>query len=124
MKLVLVSHDYLFAKNTIKYLKNMIPNLDLSNIINASGLDQKEIGTDALFIQKSIDENEDQDFIIVCDLGSAVLSSKLARDLTQKQVYIAKTPFVETSFAIASLLNAQLNIDEYIEICHSNFNKE
>lgn len=125
MKLVVLCHSHTLANELINYLAKMQSNLDIKNIINVSGLKDNGIGTNPIYIQEQLRKSNDKDFIIVCDLGSALLSAVVVKESNDDlNIAIAKGPFLETAFVISSLLNAQLPFEEYISMINEPFIKE
>ncbi|PAF55429.1 PTS-dependent dihydroxyacetone kinase phosphotransferase subunit DhaM [Mycoplasmopsis agassizii] len=118
MHLVIVTHSYSFTEHIIKYLKAMIPDLDLAYVHNASGLDETIIGTSPMRILDTINEVSDQEIILAADLGSSMINSALAQEMIDdKKIHLVKGPFLESLFSVSSLLNSGIEFNEMIKIC-------
>jgi len=100
VNLVLVSHSRKLAEATAELARQMVP--PQVKILVAAGIgDQREeFGTDAVEILEVVQEAYTNDgVLILMDLGSAVLSAEMARDMLdpemQEKVVICPAPFVE-----------------------------
>jgi phosphocarrier protein FPr len=100
VNLVLVSHSRKLAEATAELARQMVP--PQVKILVAAGIgDQREeFGTDAVEILEVVQEAYTSDgVLILMDLGSAVLSAEMARDMLdpkmQGKVVICPAPFVE-----------------------------
>lgn len=100
VNLVLVSHSRKLAEATAELARQMVP--PQVKILVAAGIgDQREeFGTDAVEILEVVQKAYTSDgVLILMDLGSAVLSAEMARDMLdpemQEKVVICPAPFVE-----------------------------
>ena len=94
--LVIVSHSAKIAEGVVDLASQMAPDFD--GIRAAGGLDTGEIGTDATRIMEAIEEVNDGDgVVILCDLGSAIMSAETAIELLEDagiEIRIADAPLV------------------------------
>jgi dihydroxyacetone kinase phosphotransfer subunit len=115
---VIVSHSKKIAEG-IKELAEQMADRQL-RIIAAGGMEEGEIGTDAIKISKAIlKANTGDGVVVLVDLGSGILSTQTAIELLEEElihlVRIADAPIVEG--AIISVIQASLggSLDEVIK---------
>ena len=112
--LVLVSHSQQLAQAVADLARQMSsPDLKIA-VTGGMGEDRQEFGTDAMQIMAAIEEvYTDDGVVVLMDLGSAVLSAKLAVELLpeewQKQIILCAAPFVEG--AVSASVQASLGSD-------------
>ncbi|SFG30902.1 dihydroxyacetone kinase phosphoryl donor subunit DhaM [Oribacterium sp. WCC10] len=101
--LVIVSHSWKIAEG-IKDLTDQIA-VGHKGIICAGGMEDKEIGTDAVRISEAIKAADDGDGVVVlADLGSGIMSAETAIELMEDEdiiVKLADAPIVEGTVAAA-----------------------
>ena len=105
--IVIVSHSRLAAEG-IRELAGQMAGPELS-IIACGGLEDGEIGTDAIRIQQAIIQAESGDGVcLMVDLGSGIMSAETAMELLEMddehagiRVRIADAPVLEGSVAAA-----------------------
>jgi multiphosphoryl transfer protein len=114
--LVIVSH----SRELANALTNLVKQVSSSNIPIAIaagvGEDRKEFGTDALEISEAIQSVfSPSGVLVMMDLGSAVLSSKLALDFLppemQSQIRFCAAPLVEGTIAAAVQISLGSDIE-------------
>lgn len=113
--LVIVSHSYRLGEEIINFAKELRSH-DFP-LINASGLDEDILGTNPLRITEAIKEADNgQGVIILCDLGSAVMSSEMAIEMmgSPENVVIADAPIVEGAIVGASVNSPGVNLSSII----------
>jgi dihydroxyacetone kinase phosphotransfer subunit len=104
--MVVVSHSRALA-NALIDLVRQVANIDIPLAVAAGvGSDRSEFGTDATEIMEAIQSVYSKDGVVVLmDLGSAVLSAKMALDLLPPEiasgVHFCSAPIVEGSIAAA-----------------------
>lgn len=107
--LVIVSHSAQIAEGTVALAQQMAPDVQC---LAAGGLDDGSIGTSFDKVSAAVDEHSG-DVCILCDLGSAVLTSESVIDFLdeerQDHVKIADAPIVEG--AVAAAIAAQSGSD-------------
>lgn len=124
--IVIVSHSPKVADG-IRELALEMSSLS-ERIVAAGGLDDDRLGTDACRISDAIlQANTGEGVVVLVDLGSAVISTKLAIELLPEdiKVIIADAPILEG--AIVAAVEASIGSDIYsvadaAEACRS-FNK-
>ncbi|TCG10778.1 PTS-dependent dihydroxyacetone kinase phosphotransferase subunit DhaM [Mycoplasma todarodis] len=105
MKIILVSHVNAFAEATKEYILKMVQSSDASKLFAIGGDTDGGIGTDYEKIVEVI-ERDEEDTLIICDLGSAVLSSEAAAALVGNNVHVSNGSFVEGAFSASTLMFA------------------
>jgi len=106
--LVLVSHSRALAEATAVLARQMTGDTVAIAIAAGSGPDGGELGTDATAIVDAVTAVDGPaGTVVLMDLGSALLSADLARDLLDPEVAARVTltaaPFVEGAVAAAAL---------------------
>lgn len=99
--LVVVSHSARIAEGVVELAAQMAPSV---TIAPAGGTDDGGIGTSFDRIQAALVEAESGDGVVVlCDLGSAVLTAETALELAEapERIRIADAPIVEGAVAAA-----------------------
>ncbi len=104
--IVIVSHSKRLAEGVKELLNQAVKGNVIVESVGGLTIDPKVIGTDPLAIKRAILHVMDRGgVLIVCDLGSAIISSKAAIKMLPKEigekVTIADAPLVEGSFAAA-----------------------
>jgi phosphocarrier protein FPr len=130
VNLVLVSHSRKLAEATAELARQMVP--PQVKILVAAGIgDQREeFGTDAVEILEVVQEAYTSDgVLILMDLGSAVLSAEMARDMLdpemQEKVVICPAPFVEGTISAGVQTGLGATLDAvYQEAVHSLLPKQ
>lgn len=102
--IVIVSHSAKVAEG-IKEMAMQMSRPE-QKIIAAGGMEDGEIGTDAMKIQAAIEAADDGSGVLVLvDLGSAVLSTDVALELVDEElkerVKVADTPILEGAISAA-----------------------
>jgi dihydroxyacetone kinase phosphotransfer subunit len=115
---VIVSHSKKIAEG-IKELAEQMADRQLK-IIAAGGMEEGEIGTDAIKISKAIlKANTGDGVVVLVDLGSGILSTQTAIELLEEElihlIRIADAPIVEG--AIIAVIQASLggSLDEVVK---------
>ncbi len=104
--LVIVSHSYSLAEALAALARQMAPAALPIAIAGGSGPDHQDFGTNALEIVKAIQSvYQEEGGLVFSDLGSAILSAEMARDLLpkdqQSKVHLSAAPLVEGFLAAA-----------------------
>lgn len=124
MKIILVSHSEQLGLSTKKYLLEMIPDLDKSIIELACGTFDSRIGTDFQKIIDIVEKNKKcNDFILICDLGSAILSAQAAQALTTKRLHISTGSFIEGAFACAIAIKSNASFEFAVQAAEEQISK-
>ncbi|MEU7042234.1 dihydroxyacetone kinase phosphoryl donor subunit DhaM [Streptomyces varsoviensis] len=112
---VLVSHSRDVAASTADLAKALVGTGDPAPVAAAGGLPDGGIGTSAELIRRAIaDVDEGKGVVVLCDMGSAVLTVKEiladpAGNGVPEDLRIADAPFVEG--AVAALVTASVGGD-------------
>ena len=112
--LIFVSHSEKIASGLVELARQMAPTVRL---IAAGGTDSGGIGTSFEKISAGISAaNGGAGVVILCDLGSAILTAETARDFleeaVQDQVRIVDAPLVEGGVAAAVAAETGGDLDE------------
>ncbi len=114
--LVIVSHSWKIAEG-IKDLTDQVASAH-TGILACGGLEDKEIGTDAVRISEAIKAANDGDgVVLVADLGSGVMSAETAIELLEDEnidARLADCPIVEGAISAAVTAACGSKIDEVI----------
>ncbi len=114
--LLLVSHSARLAAATEALVRQMTGDRLRLALAAGSGADGAELGTDASAILAQLEALSDCEAIIVLmDMGSAVLSAEMARDLADEalraKIHLSPAPFVEGAMAAGVAAAAGLALD-------------
>lgn len=102
--IVVVSHSRALAREACRLAAEMVPDGDLRVEVAAGldepGLDDGALGTDADAVRHAIERADDgAGVLVICDLGSAVLSAEMAVELLEAPVpsgvVVSPAPLVE-----------------------------
>ena len=113
--LVIVSHSWKIAEGVRDLAQQMAP--DYAGIRCAGGLEDGEIGTDAVRILEAIrDADEGDGVALLVDIGSGIMSAETALELLDGELpaRIADTPIVEGAIVAAVEASAGASLDEVI----------
>lgn len=114
--LVIVSHSWKIAEGVVDLALQMASGH--KHIIAAGGLEDKEIGTDAVRISEAIKAADEGDGVVVlADIGSGVMSAETAIELLDGEgidVRLADAPVVEGGIAAAVEAETGGNMEEVI----------
>ncbi|WP_344093985.1 PTS fructose transporter subunit IIA [Streptomyces stramineus] len=109
---VLVSHSREVAASTADLARALVGTGDPAPVAAAGGLPDGGIGTSAELVRRAVgDVDQGQGVVVLCDMGSAVLTVKalLADGSVGAGVRIADAPFVEG--AVTALVTASAGGD-------------
>lgn len=124
--LVIVSHSAKIAEGVVDLALQMAQGYD--GIRAAGGLDSGEIGTDAARIMNAVEEvNTGDGVLILCDLGSAIMSAETAIELLDDQdiqIKIADAPLVEGAIVAAVEAFAGESLDSVLCAAESARNEK
>lgn len=112
--LVIVSHSARIAEGVVELAAQMAPTVV---IVAAGGTDDGRIGTSFDRVQAALGEAESGDGVVVlCDLGSAVLTAETAIELADEpeRIRIADAPIVEGAVAAAVAAEAGEDLDAVV----------
>ncbi|MEU8568201.1 PTS fructose transporter subunit IIA [Streptomyces pathocidini] len=112
---MLVSHSRDLAVSTAELAKALVGTGDPAPVAPAGGVEDGGIGTSAVLIRDAVKRvDAGRGVVLVCDMGSAVLTVKAllaetGTDALPANVRIADAPFVEG--AVAALVTASTGAD-------------
>lgn len=112
--LVVVSHSARIAEGVVELAGQMAPSV---TIAPAGGTDDDGIGTSFGRVQAALERAESGDGVVVlCDLGSAVLTTETAIELAEapERIRIADAPIVEGAVAAAVAAEAGDGLDAVV----------
>lgn len=112
--LVIVSHSARIAEGVVELAAQMAPSVA---IVAAGGTDDGGIGTSFDRVQAALAEAESGDGVVVlCDLGSAVLTAETALDFADapERIRIADAPIVEGAVAAAVAAESGGSLDAVV----------
>ena len=97
--IVVVSHSRTLALAAVELATQMVQG-NPPAVAVAAGLDDGAFGTDAVAVQQAIEQVDSPDGVVVlCDLGSAVLSAEMALEFLDEElrarVVISPAPLIE-----------------------------
>ncbi|GAJ26605.1 phosphoenolpyruvate-dihydroxyacetone phosphotransferase [Liquorilactobacillus sucicola DSM 21376 = JCM 15457] len=107
--IILVSHVPEIANGIPKLLVQVAPDVSLSS---AGGTDDNDIGTSMEKILSAIEKNEAEEVLAFYDIGSSKMNLELAIEMTDKQVHLYDTAFIEGAYTAATLIQAGVPLDE------------
>ncbi|MGX7059473.1 dihydroxyacetone kinase phosphoryl donor subunit DhaM [Vagococcus humatus] len=81
------------------------------SITIAGGTDDNEIGTSFAKIEEAFEKNEGEKLLAFYDLGSAKMNLEMAMEMTDKEVVLYDTAFVESAYTAAALVQAGAAFD-------------
>lgn len=114
--IVIVSHSWKIAEGIKDLCAQVAPR---ASIIAAGGMEDLEIGTDAVKIMEAISEADDGGgVVILADLGSGVMSAEMAIDLLEDETIDARmvdAPIVEGAVAAAVEVGCGSDIDAVMQ---------
>ncbi len=101
--IVVVSHSWKIAEGVCDLAAQVAPSAE--GIVAAGGMENGEIGTDALRIMDAIRRADaGEGVVVLADLGSGVMSAEMALELLEDEaitVRLADAPVVEGAIAAA-----------------------
>lgn len=112
---VMVSHvpELVFGINRL--LQEVAPDV---SITFAGGTEEEGVGTSFEKILDAFEANEGEKLLAFYDLGSAKMNLEMAMEMSDKEVVLYDTAFVESSYTAAALLQAGASfeaIDEQLQ---------
>lgn len=109
--IVIVSHSKKLAEGVIDLVRM---NAKKVKIEAAGGLENEEYGVSLDRINEAIDKvYSDDGVLILCDLGSSIMTSEMAVELnSDKKIILNKTSLVEGAFAASIYAENDLSLEE------------
>ncbi|MCC3655464.1 PTS fructose transporter subunit IIA [Streptomyces sp. S07_1.15] len=113
--MVLVSHSREVAESTARLARDLVGTGDPSPVVAAGGAEAGGIGTSSELVRQAVARaDEGAGVVVLCDMGSAVLTVKTllagtGPEALPEGVRIADAPFVEG--AVATVVTASAGAD-------------
>lgn len=112
--IVIVSHSYKIGEGTVDLVSEMLQNDEKIKLINASGTEDRRIGTSTTRILDAFAKCEDcKEVFVFYDIGSAEMSSEIAVEMfDDEKVTLVKAPIVEGAFvaSVTALVSTEKNV--------------
>lgn len=105
--ILLVSHVKEVAEGLALLLDQIATDV---TIIAVGGTDDGEIGTSFERISAGIESFEEPTVLAFYDLGSAKMNLELAMEMTEKEVILNDTAFIEGAYTTASLVQVDVDL--------------
>ncbi|AOA03470.1 MULTISPECIES: dihydroxyacetone kinase phosphoryl donor subunit DhaM [Carnobacterium] len=105
---VVVSHVPAIAEGVVTLMKEVAKDV---SITFAGGTDDNEVGTSFAKIEAAFEENTGETLLAFYDLGSAKMNLEMVMELTDKEVHLYDTAFIESSYTAAALIQAGAELD-------------
>lgn len=113
--IVMVSHVPELVAGIARLLDEVAKDV---SITFAGGTDDQEVGTSFAKIEEAFEQNKGEKILAFYDLGSAKMNLEMAMEMSDKEVVLYDTAFVESSYTAAALIQAGadfLAIDEQLQ---------
>lgn len=107
--IVLVSHVPEVANGLTKLLSQVAKDV---SITIAGGTNDGRIGTSMQKIIDAFDKNKADEILAFYDLGSAKMNLDMAMEMTDKKVHLYNTAFIEGAYTAASLVEANVSLND------------
>lgn len=117
--LAIVSHSARLAEGVVELAAQMAPSVAIAA---AGGTDDGSLGTSFDRVQAAIEEADSGDGVVVlCDLGSAVLTAQTALDFAEapERIRIADAPLVEGAVAAAVAAEGGAGLEQVVAAAES-----
>lgn len=105
---VVVSHVPAIAEGIVTLMKEVAKDV---SITFAGGTDDNEVGTSFAKIKAAFEANTGETLLAFYDLGSAKMNLEMVMELTDKEVHLYDTAFIESSYTAAALIQAGAELD-------------
>ncbi|MFI9204283.1 dihydroxyacetone kinase phosphoryl donor subunit DhaM [Streptomyces sp. NPDC053048] len=112
--MVLVSHSREVAQSTAALARALVGTGDPAPVAPAGGLPGGGVGTDAELVRRAVrDADQGAGVVVLCDMGSAVLTVRTLLDAKELQgtTHLADAPFVEGAVAAVVTASAGGDLD-------------
>ena len=107
--ITIVSHVPEIAVGIEKLIKQVAKDVPLTL---AGGNNDNDIGTSMDKIIKAFNENQADEILAFYDLGSAKMNLDMAVEFSDKKVHLYNTALIEGAYTAASLLQANVPLNE------------
>ncbi|MCX8736212.1 dihydroxyacetone kinase phosphoryl donor subunit DhaM [Lactobacillus sp. B4026] len=107
--ITIVSHVPEIAVGIEKLIRQVAKDVPLTL---AGGTNDNDIGTSMDKIIKAFNENQADEILAFYDLGSAKMNLDMAVEFSDKKVHLYNTALIEGTYTAASLLQANVPLNE------------
>lgn len=107
--IVIVSHVEELAFGISRLLYEIAPKV---SVTVAGGTDDKDVGTSFDKTLAAFECNEAEELLCFYDLGSAKMTLEMVAEMSAKKARIYDTALIESAFTAATLLGAEVSIEE------------
>lgn len=106
--ILLVSHVEEVASGLLRLLEQVAGEVTIQA---AGGTEDGEVGTSFDKISETLSSFEEETVLCFYDLGSAKMNLEMAMEMTEKNVELFDTAFVESAYTAASLIQADVDLE-------------
>lgn len=106
--ILLVSHVEEVASGLLRLLDQVAADVSIKA---AGGTEDGEVGTSFDKISETLHSFEEENILCFYDLGSAKMNLEMAMEMTDKEVELFDTAFIESAYTAASLIQADVDLD-------------
>lgn len=99
--ILVVSHVSEVAEGIVKLVKEVAQDV---SITYAGGTDDGGIGSSFEKINQAVEDNEANELFAFYDLGSSKMTLEMVMELSEKEIYLMDTAFIESTYTAAALI--------------------
>lgn len=99
--ILVVSHVSEVAEGIVKLVKEVAQDV---SITYAGGTDDGGIGSSFEKINHAVGDNEANELFAFYDLGSSKMTLEMVMELSEKEIYLMDTAFIESTYTAAALI--------------------
>jgi dihydroxyacetone kinase, phosphotransfer subunit len=107
--ILLVSHVSHIVEGLLQLLNEVAKDVPMTI---AGGTDDGGIGSSFDKIQSAVDANKADHLLAFYDLGSSKMNLEMVKEVTDKEITLFDTAFIESAYTAAALLQAGVPIEE------------
>lgn len=106
--ILLVSHVEEVASGLLRLLDQVAADVSIKA---AGGTEDGDVGTSFDKISETLNTFDEENILCFYDLGSAKMNLEIAMEMTDKEVELFDTAFIESAYTAASLIQADVDLD-------------
>lgn len=106
---LLVSHVSGIVEGLTELLKEVASDV---SITSAGGTDDGGIGSSFDKVQAAVETNQSGKILAFYDLGSSKMNLEMVKEVTDKEITLFDTAFIESAYTASALLQAGVPIEE------------
>ncbi|TGA98084.1 PTS-dependent dihydroxyacetone kinase phosphotransferase subunit DhaM [Sporolactobacillus shoreae] len=106
---LLVSHVSEIVEGLTALLKEVASDV---SITSAGGTDDGGIGSSFDKVQAAVEANQSGKILAFYDLGSSKMNLEMVKEVTDKEITLFDTAFIESAYTASALLQAGVPIEE------------